>query len=35
MQDVGKGPRDVEALGFVYEFSLCVNFMCSGENEVV
>lgn len=35
MQDVGKRPRDVEPLGFVFEFSLCVNFICFGENGAI
>lgn len=35
MQDVGKRPRDVKALGFICEFSLCVDFRCFGENGAV
>lgn len=34
-QDVGKRPRDVKVLGFVFEFSLSLNLMCFGENEKI
>lgn len=35
MQHVGKRPRNVKVLGFVFEFSLNVNLMHSGENGTI